>query len=302
MFANRSFVRSRRRTPEAVIIQFVLLAGACFVCLIGVVAFMHFSSPEGRAASTIDVPSAITSDSINIIVPIDNIQPGTPLDATMFRIDRRPQVVVGPEIVREADEIKNLYTRGLLVANQPVNRDLLTSLRPTSALTASIPAGYRAVSIPVDAVSSVQGWAQPGARVDVVWVTEFSGEKKAAIIAPNSLVLSANRRTEGSAEESGKKEEHEIPSTVTLLLPNKDAMKLRLASLNGRLSLILHANDGLPAIESNQPTVIDYRDITQGRVTLPEPSKHVTVVTVTDPKTGKSEKHNFDHRFDRISE
>ncbi len=302
MFANRNFVRSRRRTPEAVIIQFVLLAGACFVCLIGVVAFMHFSSPESRAASTIDVPSAITSDSINIIVPIDNIQPGTPLDATMFRVDRRPEVVVGPEIVREAEEIKNLYTRGLLVANQPVNRDLLTSLRPTSALTASIPAGYRAVSIPVDAVSSVQGWAQPGARVDVVWVTEFTGEKKAAIIAPNSLVLSANRRTEGSAEESGNKEGHEIPSTVTLLLPTKDAMKLRLASLNGRLSMVLHANDGLNATSRDEPIVIDVGTITGGRPSVPEAVKQVTVVTVTDRKTGKSEDHKFDHRFDRISE
>lgn len=294
MFGNRNFVRVRRRTPETIVIQFVLLAGACFICLVGVVAFMHFSSSEGVAA-TANVPNAndIPADTINVIVPIENIQPGTALEPQMFRYDRRPMVIVGPEIVREVEETKNLFTKGLLVANQPVNRDLLTSLQPINVLTASIPPGYRALSIRVDAVASVTGWAQPGARVDIVWVSENLARKTAAVIAANAKVLSANRQTEHSAEDGKSKEEIQIPSTVTLLLPHREAMKVRLASLNGRLSLVLRGTVDPGAIQAS-PLTMREENMYSGQ-TSPEPGQRdLTTVIVTEPQSGKREKYLFE--------
>jgi Flp pilus assembly protein CpaB len=295
MFGNRNFVRVRRRTPETIVIQFVLLAGACFICLVGVVAFMHFSSSEGIAATAnIPVADEIPSDTVNVIVPIENIQPGTALEPQMFRYDRRPMVIVGPEIVKEVDETKNLFTKGLLVANQPVNRDLLTSLQPINVLTASIPPGYRALSLAVDAVASVTGWAQPGARVDVVWVYNDQVTKRAAVIASNAKVLSANRQTEHSANDGKAKDEIEVPSTVTLLLPHREAMKVRLASKNGQLSLVLRGtvDPGTSTASTGAIRTIDLYSGQRG----PEPGEKVfTNVIVKDPKTGTTKKMVFDN-------
>lgn len=295
MFGNRNFVQVRRRTPETIVIQFVLLAGACFICLVGVVAFMHFSSSEGIAATAnIPVADEIPSDTVNVIVPIENIQPGTALEPQMFRYDRRPMVIVGPEVVKEVDETKNLFTKGLLVANQPVNRDLLTSLQPINVLTASIPPGYRALSIAVDAVASVTGWAQPGARVDVVWVYNDQITKRAAVIASNVKVLSANRQTEHSANDGKAKEEIEVPSTVTLLLPHREAMKVRLASRNGQLSLVLRGTVD-PGTNPGSTGVFRTNDLYSGQ-RGPEPGEKVfTNVIVKDPKTGTTKKMVFDN-------
>ena len=301
MFGNRNFVRVRRRTPEALIIHFSLLAGACFACLVGVVAFMHLSSSEGIAAtSPLPLEDDITSDSVNVIVPIESIQPGTALEPQMFRYVKRPLVVVGPEIVREVQETKNLFTKGMLVANQPVNRELLTALQPVNVLTASIPAGYRAVSIPVDAVASVTGWAQPGARVDILWVSEAYGKRTAAVIAANAKVLSANRQTEHAVDDGKKKEEIQIPNTVTLLLPHREAIKVRLASLNGRLSLVLRGSVDPGAIPSAPLTMTEHN--IYNTQAMPEPeARNVTTVIVTEQQTGKKEKMLFEHGY-RVSE
>jgi pilus assembly protein CpaB len=174
---------------------------------------------------------------VEVIVPMENIPPGATLSATMFHKVVKPEIVVNPDIIRDFDEIKGLYSRGVLVSEQPVHRDFLTSLQPVNALTASIPHGFRAVAIAVDATSSVEGWAQPGAQVDVIWVTRDYGPQMAYVVAANAKVLSANKKAQGARAD--KNSNSETPSTVTLLLSVRDAMRVRLASSNGRLALVL---------------------------------------------------------------
>jgi pilus assembly protein CpaB len=125
---------------------------------------------------------------IDIIVPLQSIPPGATLEPQMFHRVSKPEIVVGTDIIRDFEEVKGLFSKGMLVAGQPIHRDFLTSLQPVNALTASIPKGYRAIAIAVDATSSVEGWAQPGARVDVVWVTKDFGPQMAYVIAPNAKV------------------------------------------------------------------------------------------------------------------
>lgn len=294
MFQNNSFVRVRRRGAETMLLQFVLLASLFFFSLIGVVAFMHFSNPQPKPSQA----SVATTDasSIEILVPIENVEAGVALEASMFRRDQRPAAVVGPEVIRNVDEVQGLYSRGVLVAGQPIHKDFLTNLQPVNALTASIPTGYRAIALQVDATSSVEGWAQPGARVDVFWITEYTGKRTASIIAPNAKVLSANRKTEGADNNDPRTaaQDKQIPSTVTLLLTTRDSLRVRLASLHGRLSLVLRGSQDAGAAASGAPINEGnlYSAINHGPAPAP---RNLVTVKVKDRANGTEEQLTFEN-------
>jgi len=284
MARSNTYNRNRRRgnangTPVAVI-------GAVVVgVVIFVAAALHFSSAPSSARVAANAPQQPVDDGmIEIIVPLQSVPPGATLEPNMFHRVRKPEIIVGQDIIRDFEEVKGLFSKGVLVAEQPVHRDFLTSLQPVNALTASIPPGYRAIAISVDATSSVEGWAQPGARVDVIWVTKDFGSQIAYVIAPNAKVLSANKKAEG-ARIDGEATQTEDPTTVTLLLSVRDSMRVRLAALNGRLALVLRGIDS----ESSKPgSPITERALFNigPKVALPT-TRNVVDVKVKDRRTGE---------------
>ncbi len=291
MAITSTYGRNRRRRGSSSA-RFVAV-GAISVGLVVVVATaLHLSSGPSKANTVVTAPQAVIDDGmIDIIVPVKNVAPGATLDSKMFRRVRKPELVVSADIIRDFEEVKGLYSKGMLVAQQPIHRDYLTSLQPVNALTASIPKGYRAIAISVDAISSVEGWAQPGARVDVIWVTKDFGMQMAYVIAPNAKVLSANKKAEG-ARVNGKDKDAEVPSTVALLLSVRDAMRVRLAALNGRLALVLRGIDS----DNNKPA----GPISEGslfnvgsRVVMPR-DRNIVDVKVRDRRTGKVETLKFE--------
>lgn len=269
-----------------------LAALIIFISFAGIIASIHFSSQQGTA-STVSAPqNVIEPGMVEVVVPIESIPPGATLEPRLFHRVKKPEVLVGPEVIRDFEEVRGLYSRGVLVAGQPVHRDFLTSLQPVNALTASIPPGYRAIAISVDAISSVEGWAQPGARVDVIWVTRDLGSQMAYVVAPNAKVLSANKRAEGASVDGQKKDE-ETPQTVTLLLSVRDAMRVRLAALNGRLALVLRGSEDAGLAKAGGPIGEGVLFNTGSR--LPVASRSTVSVKVRDRKTGKEEVLTFEN-------
>lgn len=282
--------RGRRGGSSTAKLAVVGAIGVSFVVVVATA--LHLSSGSSKASTMVEAPLQPGDEGlIEIIVPVKGVPPGATLDAKMFRRVKKPEIVVGAEIIRDVEEIKGLYSKGMLVADQPIHRDFLTSLQPVNALTASIPKGYRAIAIAVDATSSVEGWAQPGARVDVIWVTKEFGVQMAYVVAPNAKVLSANKKAEG-ARVDGKEAESEVPATVTLLLSVRDSMRVRLAALNGRLALVLRGMDS----GSNKPA----GPVSEGslfnlgnRAAVPD-NRNLVDVKVRDRRTGKVQTLTFE--------
>ncbi|MEY4670069.1 MAG: Flp pilus assembly protein CpaB [Pseudomonadota bacterium] len=291
MAFTRTYGRNRRRGGSTTA-RLVTVGAMCVGLVVVVATTLHLSSGPSKANTPVVAhPKVIDDGMIDIIVPVQSVPPGTTLDSKMFRHVRKPELIVGADIIRDFEEIKGLYSKGMLVADQPIHRDFLTSLQPVNALTASIPKGYRAIAIAVDATSSVEGWAQPGARVDVIWVTKDFGLQMAYVIAPNAKVLSANKKAEG-ARVDGQDRSAEVPTTVTLLLSVRDAMRVRLAALNGRLALVLRGIDS----DDHKPT----GPISEGALFnlankgLVVKDRNVVDVKVRDRRTGKVETLKFE--------
>ena len=292
MLQNNTFARSHRRRSNAQLMKVGLGALIMSISLAGIIASIHFSSEQGTASTVTAPQNIIEPGMVEVIVPIESIPPGATLEPRLFHRVKKPEVLVGPEIIREFEEVKGLYSRGVLVVGQPVHRDFLTSLQPVNALTASIPPGYRAIAISVDAISSVEGWAQPGARVDVIWVTRDLGAQMAYVVAPNAKVLSANKKAEGATVD-GKTKDEEVPQTVTLLLSVRDAMRVRLAALNGRLALVLRGSEDAGLAKAAGP--IGEGALFNSGTKLQAASRRTVSVKVRDRKTGKEELLTFEN-------
>lgn len=235
----------------------VLLVSLFFVVVFTVLAFVLLSTGHTKVEPK---PVAVETEAevkmVDVLVPVQEIKSGTPLEARMFRKQSRPQVGVSPRVVKDFEEIQNYYARALIVAGQPLHKDYITSVRPVNAVTANIPPGFRAVTIRVDARTSVEGFVRPGAKVDVVWASRIRGRPGVTTIVENAKVLSAERQTQEQVEAA--KKGAPVPSTVTLLVAIQDAQKIQLASTTGTLSLSLRGDtDGGKASNAGKSITID---------------------------------------------
>jgi pilus assembly protein CpaB len=109
-----------------------------------------------------------------------------------------------------------------------------------------IPDGYRAVTVPVDSVSSVCGFIKPGSRIDVVLTSseeklglvtgqaakEAGARVVSSVILQNVLVIATDRQYDLESNPSGY-------GTMTLALPTKAAIMIVQARTMGQITYLL---------------------------------------------------------------
>lgn len=128
--------------------------------------------------------------------------------------------------------------RGLLaavVANEPLTSTKLAALGAGAGLPPMITEGMRAISVKVDEVVGVAGFAVPGAHVDVVVSITQREQSVARVVVSNVEVLASGTRTEQARADATSSAD----SVVTLLVSPPDAERISLASSVGRITLTL---------------------------------------------------------------
>ena len=116
---------------------------------------------------------------------------------------------------------------------------MISNPKNLNPVIASIQSGYRAVTIKVNSTSAVEGWASAGAYVDVHWVSNAFGEYSVNLLAQNAKIVSAERQPELNKDRTVNQDATITPTTVTLLVTDRDAQKISLASTGGELKLHL---------------------------------------------------------------
>ncbi len=286
-FQSRS--RRRRRGVDPFTLIFGGVFAVAFLSVIGV--FIHISSNPSDAGTVGDV-QLVTADTGEILVPIETIPVGSTLQPAMFRRDSRADDQITGDMIRSFDELKGLYSKGVLIRNQPILKAALTNRQPVHVLTAMLPKNYRAVALQVERplLDNVDGWAQPGTDVDVVWITSAFGKEMAAVLAGPVRVLAANKATEYTPKQ---KEASEVDKnklvTVTLLLTTRDALRISLAALNGKITL------GLRGVADTRPNDAS-RPISSvlEEPRLPDRIKPIISVGVVDPISRGRELRTYD--------
>jgi pilus assembly protein CpaB len=218
--------------------KIMVAAGLVLILTLGGLGALFLTSePQEATARTVVVEKEAEIKMVDVLVPIRNIEAGVALEPSMFRRESRPQVGVSGRTIQDFEKVKGYYARSLIIPGQPLHEDYITNVRPTNIITAKIPEGYRAVTIRVDARSSVEGWARSGAKVDVVWSSTVRGKQAVTTIVQNAEVLSAERQVDTNVMPGAA-----VPSTVTLLVTQQDSARIQLASNTGSLSLSLRGD------------------------------------------------------------
>ncbi|OLC48120.1 MAG: Flp pilus assembly protein CpaB [Acidobacteria bacterium 13_1_40CM_65_14] len=135
--------------------------------------------------------------------------------------------------------IKDVVGRGLVTAvsaNEPLIESKLAPREAGAGLSPAIPPGMRAISVKVNEVIGVAGFAVPGARVDVVATVRHPGDAVTRVLVANVQVLTAGTRYDQEKARDAKP----IPSTVvTLMVTPEQAERIALASTEGQVTLML---------------------------------------------------------------
>jgi pilus assembly protein CpaB len=129
--------------------------------------------------------------------------------------------------------------RGLITAvrtNEPLLASKIAEPGSGAGLPIVIPEGQRAMSIPVDQVVGVAGFATVGTRVDVLLTIQPPGQNETVtqIILQNLTVLST-----GQVYQRDERGEPITVNVVTLMVSPEQAERLSLATSQGRIQLAL---------------------------------------------------------------
>lgn len=288
---NRTF----GRTPSSNHRNLILALGGMTVAVLLIVAVVVL---VGGKKEEVKKPAVLVQNQnsepavkmVDVLIPAQTIEAGTQLDSSMFRKEVRPQVGVSARIVRDFEEIQGQFAKSLILSGQPLHRDYLTSTKPISSVSPNIPDGYRAVAISVNSTSAVEGWAQPGSKVDVSWGSSVNGKPSISVIVQNAKILSAQKNTAPNSEPGAP-----VPTTVTLLVSAMDAQKIQLAQTTGTLNLQLRGDPDTGRVNIGDNTITteallnsgkdDFENDCQGQVVMGGKPYCLTSSGALKPKT-----------------
>ena len=213
----------------------VIAAGTAFIARS---MFAGASAPEVAAAT-----GPVEPTGPRVLVAQRSLPVGTIITQDAISYQAWPQELVRDAyfIDGEADVSKLLGTvvRYQITAGEPVTQGALVAPGDRGFLAAALGPGMRAITVPVNAQTSVAGFVFPGDRVDLMMTHETEGVKATETILRNLRVLATAQSTsqntvDGQTVVNGF-------STVTLEVTPKIAEKIAVAQTVGTLSLSLRS-------------------------------------------------------------
>lgn len=171
-----------------------------------------------------------------VVVAARALPMGARLSVTDVKIVMWPQDAMVDGAVSSPDTVVGLGLTRAVAANEPVTEGSVAQPGAGAGLPPAIPPGMRAISVKVDDVVSVAGFAVPGSRVDVLVALRGGSESVARAVASNVQVLAVGTRAD---LEQGRAPANASSTVVTLLVVPADAERISLAMMQGTITLTL---------------------------------------------------------------
>lgn len=170
----------------------------------------------------------------SVIVASREVNLGTALNATMLEVVPWPSGAVPTGAFRNLAELDGRVLLTSVQRGEPILESRLAPIGTRGGLSAVIPEGKRAITVRVNEVVGVAGFALPGNYVDVMVNTQDEKEKPISkIVLERILVLAVAQ--EASRDDTKPR----VVNAVTLEVSPEQAERLDLARSVGTLSLVL---------------------------------------------------------------
>ncbi len=258
----------RTRRPKSSSFPSVLvIAGA----IIAAAFILRRQGPAPTAAASNEIVVG-EYDTVTVPVPVSYVPTGTRVKDIRFRSVSFPKHQLPIGTLVSVNEYLEAATLAPLPANLPLFKENLSLIAGAkNPVIERIPQGMRAMTIKVDATSSVEGWAGSGSIVDILLVEK----DMTAVIAEKVKVLSAERSVspvEGSSAPN-------VPNTVTVLVSQEQCLAINTAIPRGKIAFALRS---LGDDERWMETVYTAGQLSGGASTASEPSSISGFVSVRE--------------------
>lgn len=190
----------------------------------------------GQTSSSVDVSLVVAASTINSGQPIESAQ----VRQVAWPKDNVPdQAFSSPSMVTGRIAKQTIYSGELILEPK------LAGVDSKGGLASAIGTGKRAISVRVNDVVGVAGFALPGSYVDVL-----VSAKDASNIPFSTTVLNRIKVLAVAQDTEGDPSKPKVVNAVTLELTPPEAEKLDLARSIGALSLVLRNENDAADVES----------------------------------------------------
>jgi pilus assembly protein CpaB len=210
--------------------------------------------------------------STKVVVAAADIQLGSRLNPQMLKTVDWPAGSIPAGAITKADALENRVVKTSILSGEPLLEAKLAPVGTKGGLSAVIPEGKRAMTVRVNDVVGVAGFALPGNYVDIVVNTQIEsggsgrGDRQISKIVLESILVLA------VAQEANRDEtKPRVVNAVTLELTPEQAEKLDLARSVGTLSLVLRNQVDKDGVETRG---IMKPQLLAGDKLQPEPEKN----------------------------
>ncbi len=197
-----------------------------------------------------------------VVVTRNAVDLGTQLTPQMLKVVDWPKDSVPEGVESDPEKLKDRVLKVSLLSGEPVLESKLAPLGTKGGLSAVISAGKRAMTVRVNDVIGVAGFALPGNYVDILVSTEDDNSKASQgskniskIVLEHILVLAVAQ--EASRDETQPK----VVNAVTLEVSPEQAEKLDVARSVGQLSLVLRNQLDTSPVETSGTTKQEMLDL-----------------------------------------
>jgi pilus assembly protein CpaB len=206
---------------------FLIIGVALFLALAAVVVAARWMNEQGAAGTQVVVAAA-------------DIPQGGRVTAASLQLTEWPSGALPPGAFTDLKQLENRVVRADIRRGEPMLESKLAPPGTTGGLSAVVAAGKRAMTVRVNDVVGVAGFALPGNYVDILVNLQAGGgdagmreQSVSKIVLERILVLAVAQ--ESAVDDSKPR----VVNAVTLELTPDQVEKLDLARSIGSLSLVL---------------------------------------------------------------
>lgn len=207
-----------------------LIVVAIAVALAGLASFGVYRAVQNLPVQRVEVPSRF------MVVASQPVTVGMLLTREMVKTVGWPAGATVPNSFETPEEVIGRGVTSSLALNEIITENKLAPKGTGGGLAPTITAGMRAITVKVNDVTSVAGFAVQGTRVDVIVTVRNDRDSISRTVLSNVQVLAAGPNIDTQQAREGASA---VPPTVTLLLTPPDAEKLALATTQGQVTLAL---------------------------------------------------------------
>lgn len=182
---------------------------------------------------------ARSDQTASVVVAAADIPLGTPLEASMLTTVAWPPGRMPEGAAPDPGALLGRVTRSALTRHEPVLEGKLAAAGARGGLAAAIAPGKRALTVKVNEIMGVAGFALPGSLVDVMVHTRLDEARRSDGASMSKIVLERILVLAVAQESSREATAPKVAAAVTLEVTPEQAERLDLARSVGALSLAL---------------------------------------------------------------